>query len=314
MTGPLTELPPGRVRPGRTRRAAEAPDRGIISTADRHRPGTRAAIGLTQVVLLTGVVVAALVPFWWLVKGAVSATQELLADPIRAWPSALHWANLTDAWTQLEVGHYLLNTVIYATGACAAQVAVATTAGYALSVLRPRFGGVLYGAILATLFIPGSVTLVALYLTIVDVPGFGVSIANTPLAIWLPAAAHAFNVLIAKQFFDALPRELFEAAAADGAGAFRTFWSIVLPMSRPMLAAVSILTLMAAWKDFLWPLVAMSDPVRQPLSVALPRLATYSDQAMLIAGLLISTLPPLIVFVVFQRYLVRGIGFSGLKG
>ncbi|MER7273936.1 carbohydrate ABC transporter permease [Dactylosporangium sp. NPDC000244] len=310
MTGQLSETS----RPRRPRRVTSRPARGIVSSADRNSTGTRWGLLVTQALLLTGVAAAALVPFWWLVKGSVSGTQELIGDPTRPWPGALHWGNLSSAWNDLEVGHYLVNTVIYATGSCAAQVLVATTAGYALSILRPRFGSLVYGAILATLFLPGTVTLVALYLTVTDLPGLHVSIANGPLAIWLPAGAHAFNVLIAKQFFDALPRELFDAAATDGAGAVRTFWSIVLPMSRPVVAAIAILSLMAAWKDFLWPLVAMTDPAKQPLSVALPRLATYSDQAMLIAGLLISTLPPLVVFAIFQRHIVRGIGFNGLKG
>ncbi|MFF0268268.1 carbohydrate ABC transporter permease [Kribbella sp. NPDC004536] len=288
--------------------------RALISPADRSDPVTRWSIRLTQFVLMLCVAAAGLVPIWWLFKGAVSDTQDLIGHPMKLWPTAVNWSNLSHAWNELEVGHYLLNSVVYAAGSCATQVFVATTAGFALSVLRPRFSKVVYGAILATLFIPGTVSLVALYLTVIHLPGLGVSIANTPLAIWLPAGAHAFNILVAKQFFDALPHELFDAAQVDGAGPIRIFWSLVLPMSRPMLAVVALLSLMAEWKNFLWPLVAMTDPTKQPLSVALPRLATYSDQAMLIAGMLISTLPPLLAFVIFQRQVVRGIGFSGLKG
>lgn len=297
-----------------TRRAPEVSTRGLISPADYSDPITRWGVRLTQSVLMLGVVLAGLVPIWWLIKGALSDTQDLIGHPLKALPSALRWSNLSNAWNELQVGHYLLNTVIYATGSCLMQVFVATTAGFALSVLRPKFSNVVYAAILATLFIPGTVSLVALYLTVIHIPGLGVSIANTPLAIWLPAGAHAFNILVAKQFFDALPHELFDAAQVDGAGPVRIFWSLVLPLSRPMIAVVALLSLMAEWKNFLWPLVAMTDPSKQPLSVALPRLATYSDQAMLIAGMLISTLPPLLAFVIFQRQVVRGIGFSGLKG
>lgn len=288
--------------------------RTIISPADLRRPGLRISVRLTQAVMLLLVAIAGLGPLWWLVKGALSGTQELLRNPAEPWPSVTRWSNIGNAWNQLDVGHYLLNTVVYTVGAALVQVLVAVTAGFALSILRPRFGKAVYGAILATLFVPGTVSLVALYLTVIDLPGLHVNIANTPWAIWLPAGAHAFNVLIAKQFFDTLPRELFEAASVDGAGNLRALWQIAMPLARPMMFAIGLLSLMGAWKDFLWPLVAMSDPTKQPLSVALPRLAENADQALLLAGMLIATVPPLIVFIVFQRQVVRGVGFTGLKG
>ncbi|SDL65304.1 multiple sugar transport system permease protein [Microbacterium azadirachtae] len=310
-----TQLPvPVATRRRRGSRERETPARSVISPADLRRPGVRIGVRVTQGVLLLLVALAGIGPLWWLIKGALSGTQELLRNPAAFWPAVTQWSNLGNAWTQLDIGHYLLNTVVYAVGAALTQVLVAVTAGFALSVLRPRFGPVVYGAILATLFVPGTVSLVALYLTIIDLPGLHVNIANTPWAIWLPAGAHAFNVLIAKQFFDTLPRELFEAASVDGASSLRMLWQIAMPLSRPMMFAIGLLSLIGAWKDFIWPLIAMSDPTKQPLSVALPRLAQNADQALLLAGMLISTIPPLIVFIVFQRQVVQGVGFSGLKG
>jgi multiple sugar transport system permease protein len=207
-----------------------------------------------------------------------------------------------------------LNTVVLVGGSWFVQLLVATTGAFALSVLRPRYGRLVYAAVLGTLFIPGTTSLVALYLTILDLPITGGSIANTPWAVWLPAGAQAFNVLIMKQFFDALPRELYEAAMVDGAGTWRLFWQIVMPMSGPIVAVVSLLAVMGAWKEFLWPMVAISDTERQPLAVALPRLAESAEQNQVIAGMLIATIPPLVIFFVFQRHIVRGIGFTGLKG
>lgn len=311
----LSTRPPisGTKRLGRSTQS-ESPARSIISPADLRRPGVRIGVRATQGILLLLVGIAGIGPLWWLLKGALSGTQELLRNPAAAWPSVTQWSNISNAWSQLDIGHYLLNTVVYAVGAALIQVLVAVTAGFALSILRPRFGPIVYGAILATLFVPGTVSLVALYLTIIDLPGLHLNIANTPWAIWLPAGAHAFNVLIAKQFFDTLPRELFEAASVDGASSARLLWQIAMPLSRPMMFAVGLLSLIGAWKDFIWPLIAMNDPTKQPLSVALERLAQNSDQALLLAGMLISTIPPLIVFIVFQRQVVRGVGFSGLKG
>jgi multiple sugar transport system permease protein len=283
--------------------------RGIVSAIDRRRPAVRWPLRLVQGLLLAATLVVGLGPILWTAKAALSPTQDLLVDPLRLWPSQVQWGNLTAAWTELRVGHYLLNTVVLVGGSWAVQLVVATTGAFALSVLRPRYGRIVYAGILATLFVPGTVSLVALYMTVLDL-----SMVNTPWAVWLPAGAHAFNVLIMKQFFDGLPRELYEAAQVDGAGPWRLCWRIVLPMSRPILAVVSLLAVMDAWKDFLWPMIAIADTEAQPLAVALPRLAETAEQNQVIAGMLVAIVPPVLLFLVFQRHMVRGISFTGLKG
>jgi multiple sugar transport system permease protein len=283
--------------------------RGIVSTNDRRRPAVRWPLRLVQGLLLAATLVVGLGPILWTAKAALSPTQDLLVEPLRLWPSQVQWENLTTAWTELRVGHYLLNTVVLVGGSWAVQLVVATTGAFALSVLRPRYGRIVYAGILATLFVPGTVSLVALYMTVLDL-----SLVNTPWAVWLPAGAHAFNVLIMKQFFDGLPRELYEAAQVDGAGPWRLCWRIVLPMSRPILAVVSLLAVMDAWKDFLWPMIAIADTEAQPLAVALPRLAETAEQNQVIAGMLVAIVPPVLLFLVFQRHMVRGISFTGLKG
>jgi multiple sugar transport system permease protein len=288
--------------------------RGVISPADRRRPSVRWTLRISHPVILVAVAIAGLGPILWTVKGAVSPTQEILKDPLRLWPSVFEWGNLATAWEKLRLGRYLFNTAVLVGGSWFFQLLVATCGAYALSVLRPRYGRIVYYAVLATLFIPGTTSLVALYLVVLHLPLTGGSIANTPWAVWLPAGAHAFNVLIMKQFFDSLPRELHEAAQVDGAGPWRVFWQIIMPMSGPIVAVVSLLAVMSAWKEFLWPMIVISDPDRQPLSVALQRLADTTQQNQVIAGMLITIIPPLLIFLVFQRHIVRGINVTGLKG
>jgi multiple sugar transport system permease protein len=290
-------------------RMSDARARGIVSDVDRRRTGVRWWLRLTQGFLLLATLAVGLGPILWTAKGALSPTQDLLREPLRLWPSSVQPENLTAAWTELRVGHYLFNTVVLVGGSWLVQLLVAATGAFALSVLKPRFGRLIYGAVLATLFVPGTVSLIALYLTVLDL-----SLVDTPWAVWLPAGAHAFNVLIMKQFFDALPSELYQAAQVDGAGPIRLFWQIVMPMSRPILAVVSLLAVMDAWKDFLWPMVAISDAESQPLAVALPRLAETAEQNQVIAGMLVAIVPPLLLFLTFQRHIVRGIGFTGIKG
>ena len=187
--------------------------------------------------------------------------------------------------------------------------------GFALSVLRPKYGKILMGLVLATLFVPAVVLLVPLYVEIVHPPLIHHSFIDSYWAIWLPAGASAFNVVLVKRFFDNLPREIFEAARIDGAGPFRLFWSVVLPMSKPILGVVSVFAILASWKDFLWPLLVLTNPNEQPLSVRLPTIQAQTELGVFLAALFIASLVPIIGFLIFQRSFLRGSGLGGaIKG
>ncbi len=304
--------------PRRRRRRRPAPadaDRGILSVSDRRRPGVRWSSRIVNALLLVLLVVVGLGPLLWLGKSAITPTAHTLKTPMAQFPNGVDWANLSTAWSTVHIDVQFVNTIWVAAGSWAAQVLVATTAGYALSVLRPRYGAVLYGLILCTLFVPSVVLLVPLYLTILDPPLLGQSLINTFWAVWLPAGASAFNVVLVKRFFDNLPREVFEAARTDGAGPYRLFWSIVLPMSKPILGVVSVFAIIAAWKDYLWPLLVLRDPGIQPLSVRLPTLQAAIPLDIYLAALAISTLIPIVLFLVFQGLFLRSAGLGGaVKG
>lgn len=304
--------------PRRTpRRRTPAPDavRGVLGIADWRRRTVRTGMGLVHVVLLVVLVMFGLGPILLLGKFAITPTQDILRAPLEVFPNGVAWGNLHEAWFDVQISRYFLNTVLVAAGSWVSQIVVATTGGYLLSVLRPRYGKVLQWLVLATLFVPGVVLLVPLYLTILDPPLLGTSLLNTFWAVWLPAGASAFNVVLMTRFFDNLPREIFEAARVDGAGPFRLFWSVVLPMSKPILGVVSVFAVIAAWKDFLWPLLVLTKPEMQPLSVRLPSLQATTDLGVLMAALAISTLIPILFFLVFQRMFLRGAGLGGaIKG
>jgi multiple sugar transport system permease protein len=213
------------------------------------------------------------------------------------------------------VGRYFWNTVLLATGSWFTQIVVATTAGFALSVLRPRYARVITGLLLTTLFVPAVVLLVPLYVEIVHPPLIHHSFIDSYWAVWLPAGASAFNVVLVTRFFDNLPREIFEAARIDGAGPFRLFVSVVLPMSRPILGVVSVFAVLASWKDFLWPLLVLTNPDEQPLSVRLPTIQSQTELGVFLAALFIASLVPIIGFLIFQRSFLRGTGLGGaIKG
>jgi multiple sugar transport system permease protein len=235
-------------------------DRGLFSANDWRRPRLRRTVRLIHAGLVGLGLVVGLGPLAWVAKASITPTQDLLHAPMGFWPHGFDWGNLHAAWSDINLKLYFVNTVVIAAGSWVSQIVVATTAGYALSVLRPRYGGVLTALVLGTLLVPAIVLLVPLYLTILDVPFQHRSLINSFWAVWLPAGASAFNVILVKRFFDTLPRDVFEAARVDGAGPFRLFWSIVLPMSRPILGVVSVFAVLATWRDYLWPLLVLPDP------------------------------------------------------
>jgi multiple sugar transport system permease protein len=306
----------GRPPRGARRRGAPASEeqRTAVSPQDWRRPRVRFSLTATHLVLLALLVVWGIGPIVLLAKFAVTPTQDILRTPLALFPHGIAWGNLAAAWNDVRISHYFLNSVVVAFGAWVCQIVVATTGGYVLSVLRPRYATALNTAVLATLFVPAVVLLVPLYLTVLRPPA-GPSLLNTYWAVWLPAGASAFNVVLVTRFFDSLPREIFEAARVDGAGPFRLFWSIVLPMSKPILGVVSVFAVIASWKDFLWPLLVLPNPDLQPLSVRLPALQATTDLGVLMAALAISTIIPVLVFVACQRLFLRGAGLGGaIKG
>ena len=139
-----------------------------------------------------------------------------------------------------------------------------------------------------------------------DLPIFHANLLNTPWAIWLPAAANGFFVFLLKRFFDSIPRELLEAAEIDGASPLRILWSIVLPVSRPILGVVSILSVVTVWKDFVWPLLVLPETDKMSISVGIASLSAQMPQNVLIASLVIASLPTILVFFVFQRSIMAG--------
>jgi multiple sugar transport system permease protein len=287
----------------------------ILAQSDWTRRRVRYGIGSLQVLLLVGLVVFGLGPILWLAKSAVTPTGDTISHPIALFPHGFAWGNLGEAWSQVHVGRYFWNTVVLAFGSWVVQIVVATTGGFVLSVLRPRYAPLVKGLLLATLFVPAVVLLVPLYVEIVHPPLIHHSFVDSYWAVWLPAGASAFNVILVTRFFDSLPREIFEAAQVDGAGPFLLFWKIVLPMSKPILGVVSVFAILASWKDFLWPLLVLTNPDLQPLSVRLPSIQAQTSLGVFLAAMFIACLVPIVGFLIFQRSFLRGTGLGGaVKG
>jgi len=290
--------------------------RSLISDADLNRGRGRLIYRIVLAAMAIAFIVVFFFPLYWMVTGAVKSPVELAQPVPTIFPQSWHPETFADAWKKLNIGHFLLNTAYYAIGGWLIQLIVDVAAAYALSKLRPIFGGVVLGGMLASLMLPAAALLVPSYLTVADVPVVGVNLLNTPWALWLPGAANAFNIYVLKRFFDQIPDDLLDAASIDGAGRFRMLWNVVLPLSRPVLAVVSIFAIIGSWKDFLWPLLVLQDPQAQTFSVALSRLAFtgYVTPNEMFAGLAIASIPMVIVFMIFQRSILNGLSAGALKG
>jgi multiple sugar transport system permease protein len=287
----------------------------LISEMEWNRPSVRYGVRFAQAVLLVGLVVIGLGPLVWLAKSAIMPTSDTISHPMSLFPHGAAWHNLRAAWVDVHVGRYFWNTIVLAFGSWASQIIVATTGGYALSVLRPKYAPLITGLLLGTLFVPAVVLLVPLYIEIVHPPLIHHTLIDTYWAVWLPAGASAFNVVLVTRFFDNLPREIFEAARIDGANAFQLFSHIVLPMSKPVLGVVSVFAVLASWKDFLWPLLVLTNPDIQPLSVRLPTIQSQTQLGVFLAAMFIACLVPVAGFLLFQRSFLRGNGLGGaIKG
>ncbi|MER6419931.1 carbohydrate ABC transporter permease [Streptomyces sp. NPDC001137] len=288
--------------------------RTLVSPATLARPRGKALYWTVFTVVLALFALAFLFPVYWMVTGAMKSPDEVARTPPTIVPEHWRLGGYTDAWDLMQLPQHLWNTVVQAAGAWLFQLVLCTAAAYALSRLRPAFGKLILGGILATLMVPAQALVVPKYLTVADLPLIHTSLLNDPLAIWLPAVANAFNLYLLKRFFDQLPRDVLEAAEIDGAGKLRTLWSIVLPMSRPVLGVVSIFALVAVWQDFLWPLMVFSDTGKQPISVALVQLSQNIQLIVLIAAMVIASIPMVALFLLFQRHIIAGIGAGSTKG
>lgn len=302
----------------RQRDLFDSAERGhtLVSDGDLYRGRARAVYYAVFTLAFVGCALVFLFPLYWMVSSALKTPAELVRPDPTLVPHSFHPDAYSEAWRTLRLPHYLFNTAYYALGGLLIQLVVDAALAYALSKLRPAGGKVVLGLVLATLMVPGTALLIPLYVTVVDVPVLHLHLLNSPWALWLPGAANAFNVYVLKRFFDQIPDELIDAATVDGAGRLRVLWSIVLPLSKPVLAVVSIIAIIGIWKDFLWPLIVLQDPNVQTVNVALQNLQATSHvpENVFLAGLAIASAPMIVFFLLFQRYILGGLQAGALKG
>jgi multiple sugar transport system permease protein len=261
------------------------------------------------------VVVAWAAPFVWMVSTSVKWPGDIMTRDIEWLPRRVTSENYAKVFAQ-PVLRWLVNSLIVATVATAFSLLSGAMTGYAFARLHFPGRGVLFFLVLATLMIPSEMTIVPLFI------GFlRADLVNNYAAFILPSVASVFSVYLFRQFFLSLPRELEDAARVDGAGRFRIFFSIALPLARPAVIAASILLFTTNWNAFLWPLLVAFTEEMKTLPVGMATFAPgVGGQTQLqsfgpaMAAMTILTLPSLLVFLVLQRYFIEGVISAGIKG
>jgi multiple sugar transport system permease protein len=288
--------------------------RTLISSARLNRPGGMRIYWAIVILVVVVFTLAFIGPLYWMVTGGLKSGSEIAQIPPTLYPTHPEVRNYVDAWTDISLARLILNTLYYAFGALAFQLVLDVAAAYAFSKLRPVGGRLILGLMLATLMIPATVLVIPQYVTVIDLPIVHWHMLDSPWAIWLPAVTNAFNIFLLKRFFDSIPEDLMAAAAIDGAGPVRTLWSVVLPMSRPILGVVSIFSITAVWKDFLWPLLVEPSPGNRTVNVGIYAFSTGLTQNVVIAGAVIAAIPTVVFFLIFQKNIMSGLTTGALKG
>jgi multiple sugar transport system permease protein len=269
---------------------------------------------LARHALLLAVAALLLLPFYWMVVSALKSNSDIFARPLQWWPDPIQWKNFGETIGSRYFPYLRLlgNSMFFAGGVTIGTVLSCAAVGYGFARLRFPGRDILFGITLATLMIPPIVTFIPTYVLFAKLQLIG---GFTPLIA--PAFfGNAFFIFMMRQFFLGIPRDLSDAARIDGAGEFRIFWQIMLPLVRPALMVVAVFSLLYTWHDFFGPLIYLQDQSQFPLSLGLYAFKSQrtAEWAKIMMGSFLTTLPLIIVFLFTQRYFLRGIATTGLKG
>ncbi len=284
----------------------------VLALAQEKQRTQHLSLWRLVVYLLLGIfTILSIGPLLFTLISSFKTMRDVLAFPPSLFPQPWIWSNYAQIVGNPLFLRWVFNALLYAGAATVLNVLFSAMAGYALARMRFPGRGIIFTFTLGIMMIPSAITLIPKFLVVNTL-----HLNNTYLALILPAMAQPFSVFIMVQFMKSLPRELEESAQIDGASRWRTFFQIILPLVKPALTAVAILTFQGAWNDFQWPLVALSsqDMYTLPLGLFYFKSAHYTEYNLLLAGSMFNTVPILLLFFIFQRYFIEGAVGSAVKG
>jgi multiple sugar transport system permease protein len=260
--------------------------------------------------LIAGALLA-LAPMLWMLAASFMPSGEANSTPPRLLPTSPTVEHYRDLFTRLDLGRNLLNSAIVAIAVTGLSLLINSLAGYALAKLRFRVRDRLFRGLSAGLLLPVQVSMLPLFLMFKEL-----GLVNTYWGVIIPSLASIFGIFLIRQYTLALPDDLLDAARIDGASELRIYWSVALPVIRPILATIAIWTFLTTWNDFMWPLIVLSDQSKYTLPVALANLSGehVQDTELMMAGAVITVLPVMLAFLFLQRYYIEGVTAGSVKG
>jgi len=254
-----------------------------------------------------------ILPFLWMISTSLKGYENIFSLPLKWIPEKIHWENYVKVFEAMPFLIYLKNSVFVTGLAIFGTVLSASVVAYAFAVLRWPGRDPLFIVVIATMMLPAQVTMIPLFVLFKE---FGWLDTFKPLIIPAFFGGGAFNIFLLRQFFLTIPRDLFDAARIDGCSEFRIYWNIVLPLAKPAIATVAVLSFMLYWNDFLGPLIYLSDKLKSTLALGVVMFVGQhqSEWALLMVATILMMLPIIIIFFLFQRYFIRGFMMSGIKG
>ena len=260
---------------------------------------------------LLALAVVSLVPLLWMLSVSFMPAGEASRFPPPLLPSAATLDNYREMFGRTGMGRNFVNSVLVSVAITLGSLLCNTLAGYAFAKLRFAGRERVFQLLLAALVIPAQVAMLPLFLLMKQL-----GLVNSYAGVVVPALAGVFGIFLVRQYARSIPDELLEAARIDGAGEWRIFFQIVLPMLKPVLVTLAIFTFMAAWNDFMWPLIVLTDQEHYTLPVALASLSRehIMDVEMMMAGAVVTVIPVLLLFLLLQRYYIQGLLLGSVKG
>lgn len=261
-------------------------------------------------VLLVVIAVTTLLPLVWMVMASFMPSGDASSVPPPFFPRKVTLDQYIGLFTRLHLGRSLFNSALLSVAVTLISLVVNSMAGYAFAKYRFRGRAPLFKLLIASMVIPAQVTMLPLFLLLNKM-----GLINTYFGVIIPGMASIFGIFLIRQFAMTIPDSLLEAARMDGASDLRIYWSVILPLCKPILVTLAIFTFMGTWNDFLWPLIVMTDDAMYTLPVALANLAGehVQDTELMMAGSVMTVLPVLVVFAMVQKYYLAGIMAGSVK-
>ena len=260
---------------------------------------------------LLALAVVSLVPLLWMLSVSFMPAGEASRFPPPLLPSAATLDNYREMFGRTGMGRNFVNSVLVSVAITLGSLLCNTLAGYAFAKLRFAGREQVFRSLLAVMVIPGQVAMMPLFLLLKQM-----GLVNTYAGAMVPGLAGVFGIFLVRQYARSIPDELLDAARIDGAGEWRIYWQVVLPVLKPILVTLAIFSFLGAWNDFMWPLIVLSDQSLQTLPVALASLSRehVQDNELMMAGSVVTVLPVLLLFLSLQRYYMQGLLVGSVKG